>query len=40
MKIGQLTEYDKRNIKKIIQKMGQGDKIQTYFYFLKMLNIR
>ena len=42
MKFGQLIEYNKRNIfsSKIMQKMRQGDYLQTSFYLLKKLNMR
>ena len=41
MKFGQLVEHNNRNIfLETMQKMKQGDYLQTSFYFLKKLNMR
>ena len=42
MKLGQLIEYNKRNIflKKLSRKMRQGDDFETLFYFLKKPDTR
>ena len=41
MKFGQLVEHNNRNFfLETMQKMKQGDYLQTSFYFLKKLNMR